>query len=139
MALLNRGIVKEIESHFYNYEAERRFIEERTAEIAERADFSHKLAAPANAAPEDSTHKSAVYIENELGRLKKWVNVVKATAEKFKDTPHMRLIMMIYAEGKSEARVCDTLYIERRTYYSWKGQIIQYAAMKACEEGLISV
>lgn len=139
MAILSRETIKEIESHFYGYQIDRQWVEERKQEIAESIDYSHQLAKAANSSPADTTYIHAVEIDKNVGQLQKWIRVVDETIKKFKDTPHMQLMTMLYTERQGEVKICSALYIERRTFYSWKENIIQYAAMKACEYGLISV
>ena len=139
MAILSREIIKEIESHFYGYQIDRRWVEERKQEIAESIDYSQQLAKAANSSPADTTYIHAVEIDKNVGQLQKWIRVVDETIKKFKDTPHMQLMTMLYTERQGEVKICDALYIDRSTLYRWKDQILTYAAMKACGAGLIEV
>lgn len=139
MRLIDRKTMKEIESHFYGWQYERLEIEQRTREIAESMDYGHRLAKAANGRVTDPVVWKSAKIERAVGRLKKWVAVVDATRKKFAGTPYAEFMTMVYVERQPPLKVQAEMYIGESTYYTWKEHVLQYAAMKACERGLIEV
>lgn len=139
MRYLERSKIKEIEYHLYNSNRERQELERIRDETACRSDYSMSVVYVKASGGSDPVAQSVVLLERRTQKLKKWLELVDAVREKLKGTPQLTFLTMVYVEKLSEVQICDRLFIERRTYYNWKSEILLYAAMKACEMGLITV
>lgn len=137
--ILSKDIQGDIESHFYGYRTERLELERLKMEIAEGADFSIEPTGVRGGNISNPTHNKAMRIEKETKLLQQWINVVESTINKFRHTPHIQLMTMTYTESVTTGKVCEDLFIDKSTYSRWREDILSYAAMKACEFGLISV
>ena len=68
-----------------------------------------------------------------------WEGVVSNTYAHFADSPKGELMQLVFKQGRREGQVCEALLLERSTYFSWKREVVLYAAMLALEGGLISL
>lgn len=68
-----------------------------------------------------------------------WKAVYKAVEGRFEHSPQGGLLRLVYRRGKNRYKVQDELYIRGSTYYAWQEQIITYAAIKACELGIMKI
>jgi hypothetical protein len=73
----------------------------------------------------------------ELQEKEKWLRVIEAVLERYKNTQKFKLIQKKYFENFDERHICDLLHIERATYYNWRDEIILYAALLLARENLI--
>lgn len=137
--LLERSIVKEIEGHFYRFEEEAAEIEALLQETAEAYDFSYVRVKVSGGGIADPVFRRTERLMRETGTLKGWNSVVKAAAARFEGTQMEGFIELVYLKKRSVVSVCSELFIDRRTYYKWRENLLNYAAMKACGLGLISV
>lgn len=138
--IVDRATYKEIESHFYNYQAERAWIEEQKAEIAETNTTPHLDKAGVKPTDKsDPTLNKVIEIEENIKTAQAWVDVVDGTVKHFSGTPQAEFIAMVYSERQKVKGVCDTFYISEVCYYSWRNKVINYATAMAIEYGLISL
>lgn len=137
--ILSRKLIKKIEGHFYRSQEERYLLDAMVREIAEQICTRLDESGVKTRNFSDTTASKAVQIEKQADELKKWVEVVKKTYERFRDTPYAQLMNMIYIEKASPVKVQCSLFISEATFFKWKADIMMYAAMKACEYGLICV
>jgi hypothetical protein len=137
--ILDRRSVNEIERHLYGWQRERKLLDELKNEIAEAADFSMDLAKPTNRQVSDTTGRRAAQMERDLWVMHRWVRVVEAVRARFLHTPMEKFLTMVYVEHAGEVAVCKECYISRRTFFRWKKDVIYYAALKACEYGVLAV
>ncbi len=122
-----------------NRQQQKNWIADRVTEIAESADYSKRLAKSASYGLADPVAAKAQKIEAELERPRKWMLVADATWEKFKGTPHGELMELLFEKKSDISQICAKLNIVRRSLYWWREDILYYAAMKACEYGVLSV
>jgi RinA family phage transcriptional activator len=77
----------------------------------------------------DPTATTAIKLcDKELEIMRNWIKVVDMAKEKFKGTGKDRLLEMRYFEQVSVDYICKKLFIERRTFYHWRKDIIDYIA-----------
>ncbi len=139
MKYLSRNIIKEIESHFYNWNNEREelnWLRDQLSNGIEGQSCSIHLLKASSLA---TTEQRMVEIERHMEYLQGWIKLVDTVRNRLANTPQLSFITMLYTERLSEIQICEKLFIERRTFYNWKSDFLGYAAMKACEMGLISV
>lgn len=136
--IIDRATAKEIESHFYNWQQERLEVAEQEREIAEGVNYAYSLAKASNSSVSNTVHQKYAEIQAELGYKKKWIEVVEATRRKFANTHYGYYITARYTEKMSIIKICDRMYADRRTLSRWRESIMYYAALKACELGLIA-
>ncbi len=68
---------------------------------------------------------------------KAWQAIIGAELEAL--TAHQtKLLNMRYGDRKSEREICQTLHIERSTYYSWITDIVQDIALLAAYYRMIN-
>ncbi len=137
--IIDRKLKNRIESHFYNNQKERARLDELKAGIAESQDYSFPQAMSKNRETPDPTARKAIIIEEETKELAGWVKLVDYVVKKFAGTLYEEFIAMVYTEKLPRLRVQYNLCISYTTYYEKREDIILYAALKACEFGLISV
>lgn len=137
--ILSNQVMKEIESHFYNWQQERKYIDDTTKEIAQSVDYSKKLVNYSGSEKSDPVFKRMLEIDEQLGKLKKWCLVVEKTAERYKNTPYSQFLSMVYTEQLSKEKVCDALCFERRNFFRWRKEILHYAAFIAYKYDLIEI
>ena len=132
MAAISRKNYKTIEWHFYHYQEVKAAAEKEREDILNAANYAAEVSGIHSTDTSDQTGKA---VRDNAA----WCEVVEETVEKYKKGPIGLLINMLYVEKLGIYRICDSLCIDRSTFYNWKMEIIIYAAMKACEEKLIKV
>lgn len=139
MKYLSRSIIKEIESHFYNWRSEREELDRLSSQMARGFSLPQNIGLSAEYCAVIPSETGILEMERHIEYLQRWIALVDTVHSKLANTPQLSFITMIYMEKMNEVQVCERLFIERRTFYNWKSDILGYAAMKACEMGLISV
>ena len=86
----------------------------------------------------DPTPTSALRLLENSERIK-WYEVVHKVVSKFQEESYGRFIQYRYFDLLSEEQSCNALRIERSTYYSWRDDVVAYAALLAVQAGLIKV
>jgi len=137
--IADRRLAREIESHFYGYASERAEIKAREAEIAEAGAFKMTETGVRGTDSADPTGEKAARMEEELREIKGWSEVVKSTYRRFSGTPQAEFLAMVYTERQKVAQVCAHLFLDRSTYFRWREKILDFALIKAAENGLIWV
>ena len=141
MAVLNRHTYKKIEYYFYNYFLLKNEAAEKEEEIIKSQGSSKdilKLDWATNKNKTDITAAKAMRL-CELQEKEKWLRVIGAVIERYRDTEKLKLIEKKYFEGLSEVQICTELHVERRTYYIWRNEIVLFAAIIAVQEGVLKV
>ena len=138
MAALSRKNYKTIEWHFYHYQEVKAAAEKEREDILNAANYAAEASGIHSTATSDQTGKAVIRLEAVRDNAA-WCEVVEATVEKYKKGPIGLLINMLYVEKMSIYRICDSIGIDRSTFYNWRTEIVTYAAMKACEKKLIKV
>ena len=131
--ILSRKLIKKIEGHFYQNQEERQLLDTMVQEIAEQICTRLDETGVKTRNFADTTANKAARIEREANQLKKWIQVVKKTYERFLGTPYAQLMRMVYEDKESPTKVQCSLFISEATFFKWKADIILYAALKACE------
>lgn len=139
MAVLNRRTYKKIEYYFYNYFLLMRDVKEKREEIISSQGSSKDVLKF-----DGATNKTDITVAKairlcELQEKEKWLRVIGAVIERYRDTEKLKLIEKKYFEGLSEVQICTELHIERRTYYIWRNEIVLFAAIIAVQEGVLKV
>jgi hypothetical protein len=138
--IVDRATYKEIESHFYNYQAERAWIEEQKAEIAETNTTPHLDKAWVKPTDKsDPTLNKVIEIEKNIKTAQAWVDVVAGTVKHFSGTPKAEFISMVYVEGQNPNDVCNKLFISEKTYYNCRHDILNYALLLAVDRKIYLV
>ena len=137
--VLKREVIKEIEYHFYNYEKEKKQIEEIASDIAEASSYVLDLSGVHGSGKSDPTAQRAELIEKKCGKVRRWIKVVEAALKYFENDPRGELARRYYFKNESVTSIQNRLYISERTFYAWKADVINYAALKACETGLVKI
>lgn len=143
--ILDRKIYKLIESHFKSYTADKSYVAMRTEEIAEN--ITSVPGGSNKSGHSDPTLRKAIRIEAETGEIQAWLDVVEAT-EKYFDEQAMKeygkvetgkgeYIRLLYFQNKSQFRVTDALDISEGTFWNWRKDILNRAAIYASARGLI--
>lgn len=136
--ILSRNQLSKIEWHFLHESELVESIETRKTEIA-------TAAKPENASgvrsgrPGDATGSAVVEIEHAVQNLREWLTVVRKTYEQFSGRCEGRLMELYYKGRRSMYAVCRELFISRRTFYSWRADILTYAAVKCVEAGIMKI
>lgn len=134
--ILSKEDYRKIEYYFINFKDVEFFLNESREDIIHAAP-KRDLSGISVKTPGDPTFDRACRLhELDLGR---WVKVVRATFGKFSGTPIGTLMGMRYLENASWQKICMELFIEKRTYHTWVNEVIMYAALKACEEGVLKI
>ena len=135
--VLNRKIVKEIEYHFYNYEKEKREIDQIATETAEAFAYDFNLAGVNSSGTSDPTAHRVELIEKKCKDIKRWIKVVEDTFDHFKNDMKKEFAQRLYLKKQTPLCIQENLYISERTFYAWKADIVNYAALKAGESGIL--
>ena len=137
--ILDRSIIKEIERHFFNWQQERLELEDAAKAVAERSDYGFDASGVRGSEVSDPVLRGVIELDERTRVLKAWTGVVEAVRNKFKGTQYLQLMTMVYAEKASPVKVQNEMFIGESTYYEWKKDILIYAALKACEAGVLRV
>lgn len=138
--IIDRSIVKQIEYHLYNHEADIESYSELVDSIANCSSYElDPTGIRSTGGSHDKVGELAIRIEHKGEKLKKWIDVVNKTKAHFANTSYLELIDMVYNKRYSSMKIQDLLYISESTFFYWKENVILYAALKASEYGLISV
>lgn len=139
MAVLNRRTYKKIEYYFYNYFLLMRDVKEKREEIISSQGSSKDVLKFDGATNKTDITAAKTMKLCELQEKEKWLRVIGAVLERYKNTEKLKLIEKKYFEGLSEVQICTELHIERRTYYIWRNEIVLFAAIIAVQEGVLKV
>jgi len=140
MGVIDRKTYKKIEFYLYSYRELAEFLEVYKMEIIERGNRELVEWGKGISYRSDPTANRAVKLckENIL-ETERWLKVVERVKARFKGTPKGELIRLKYELEQSEVFICQALNIERTTYYSWRQEIVLYAALVAAQARLIQV
>lgn len=145
MGVLSRRVYKHIEWRLYHYHELRRQALELAAQ---REDILHRGPMPPTpgaggvAYKSDPTANKAVQLvrlEQKQVDAEQWVSVIERTISKYAGSHKGRLLELKYFADMSEQYICETLNIERTTYYAWRNELVTYTALVAAQQGLIRV
>lgn len=140
MILISKQQSKEIEYHFTNHENDIIAVKELTEEIAEHYDFTPEVTGiRSSSANHEKISKQIEEIQRTTDKLRKWINVVKATKKYFKDIIHGDFIKLYYENEKPISEIADTLYVSRESVYKYRQDVLNYAAAKADKYNLIKL
>lgn len=140
MALIDRKIYKKIEYYLYNYNEIIKEIEQYKEDIALSGGREYGEVGGGQSYHSDPTAIKAIKLtSSKIIEEEKWLTIVEQTVKKYKGTAKEYLIKLKYQQELKEARICQELNIERTTYYTWRQEIVTYAALVAAQEGLIKV
>lgn len=138
MTAIPKKIYKTIEWYLYHYREVKEVIEMEKEDVILAADYSYSAGAVQSSGTGDRTG-NAVLKMDKLKSQEAWCEVVEETMCRYKDCEIGVILDLAYMKKRRPEEIYDALYIERSTYYSRKRDIIMYAALKACEKGLIKV
>lgn len=138
MTAIPKKTYKTIEWYLYHYREVKEAIEMEKENVILAADYSYGTRMTQNTGTSDKVGNAILKLER-LKRKEEWCEVVEETMRKFEDCEIGTILDLAYIKKRKPEEIYDTLYIERSTYYSRKREIVMYAALKACEKGLIKV
>ena len=144
--ILDRGTYKLIESHFKTYIADKAYVSLLREEIAESI-----CPAPDSGgrkgAVSDPTAGKAMRIEKETKEYTPWFEVIELTVNYFDDEAKREYgdvrngkgeyIRKVYFDGLPLVRTMHALDISEGTYFNWRRDILNRAAIFASAYGLI--
>lgn len=136
--MLDRRLRRRIERAFYEYSTNKHRGAESVAELAESGLTVKYEAVGRGNGPSNPTERKALKGMDD-GNAYAWCVVVEQTLAHFAGTGKDTLIRLRYFDKLSERRVCEKLYIERTSYYSWVTDILTYTAMIAIQFHLIKI
>ncbi len=137
--VISKEVCRLIESHFYNHEQEKKELQRRKIEIAEEIVHTPDPTGIRGSGTSDPTFHKAKKIEKETAFLQAWVEVVQATIAHFKGTEYERFIHDVYNERTRYTQAEWKLFMSQKTFYNRREKVILYAALKACEKGLVVI
>lgn len=137
MSSLNRKIYRAIEKVLYHYFEIKHKLAEKEEEIMNARKNELKVNVRSNGYYSDPTALTAIKLcDNELEIMRKWIQIIDITRDRYKNTDKGRLLEMRYFEELAPDHICERLYIERRTFYYWKEEIVIYVSNLAAKYGL---
>jgi len=140
MGVLNRKTYKQVEWYLYNYHEIRREVQESKDDIIEAGNRDISEWGGGISYHSDPTASKALKLcKKNIVEYEKWLKVVEATIQRYKDTSLGLLLQKRYFDELGEIHICRELHIERATYYRWRNEIVIYTAMLALQEGLIKI
>lgn len=139
MSIISKKLYKNIEWHFYHYNELKKEVAETEADILNAADYSIEATGVHGTDTSDKVGNTVLRLEGALEDKAGWCKVIEATVEKFRSNVLGMMLNMVYVEKLGQQAICEALHIERSTYFSWKLDIITYAAMLACKKNLIDM
>ena len=134
--VLSKENYRKIEYYLLNFKKLESLLQEKREDIIFCAPVKD-LSGVSIKTPGDQTFNKVCRLD-EL-EIDKWIKVVSATFNKFGGTPAGTLLCMRYLEHSSWQKTCMELFIEKRTYHTWVNEIVMYAALKACEAGILQI
>lgn len=137
MSSLSRKIYRAIEKVLYHYFEIKHKLSEREEEIINAQRNELRVNVRSNGYYSDPTAIAAVKLcDEKLEIMRKWIQIIDITKDRYKNTDKGRLLEMRYFEELAPDDICERLYIERRTFYYWKDEIVIYISNLAAKYGL---
>lgn len=137
--ILEKDIIRQIEYYFYNYEQEHEQLEILTEDIIYGVQTGFVDGSRGNAISNKTENSAMELMEKKNVEKERWLDVVKETIEKFKNTEYEGVFNLTYKEQYKLPKILRLLAREKSGYYDMKNEIILYAAFKAVEKGLITI
>ena len=140
MCVLSKEIYSQIEWYFYNYPRIKKGLENYRNEVAAARPVEIGEWGGGRSCHSDPTALKAMKLTTiEIQEKEAWIRVIEKTCQNYAGTEKGRFIGLQYFQTLKRREICEGLYIERRTYYSWKNDIIYYAALLAQKYDLIDI
>lgn len=137
---LKHSIAKEIEAHFYNYQQEKETYESMVDAIASGMNFQLDPTGGIRAigTNSDQTFNKVMALDRQCENLRLWIKVVEYTYHGI-GNELKEFMIAVYKDRLSPLACQDKFYMREATYYRWKQDILNYAALIACELGVLKV
>lgn len=145
--ILDRATYKLIEMHFKTYTADKEYVLLKSKEIAENITSVPGGANKRQSAAPDPTARKAIRIEREVGTLKDWLEVIESTVSYFDDESRNQYgntkngkgeyIRLVYFKDRTKYSVMSDLEISEGTFFMWRRDVLNRAAILASRKGLI--
>jgi RinA family phage transcriptional activator len=140
MAVLDRKIYKETEKMLCKYFELKRMYKEKREEIMFGKINNIRVGAESIGYHSDPTATTVIrLLSKELKTIENWIKVIEKVRGKFAGTDKGKLLEMQYFEELGPEHIQSKLYIERRTYYMWRNDIVLFTVLLAQKYGLIDV
>jgi len=137
LSSLERKIYRAIEKILYHYVDIKHKLLEKEEEILNSRKNELKVNVQNTGYHSDPTAFTAIKLcDKKLEIMRKWIHVIDLARDRFKHTEKGRLFEMRYFDTLSPEQICEKLYIERRTFYYWKDEIVVYISNLAAKYGL---
>jgi len=137
LSMLDSNIYRAIEKVLYHYFDIKHELQAREEEILNNHRYEFKVDMGNVGHYSDPTAAMAIKLcSRELEIMRKWLMIIDAAKAKFKGTEKGQLFEMRYFEELAPDYICNKLYIERRTFYHWRDDIVIYIANLAAKYGL---
>lgn len=132
MGIIDRELYKDIEKILYNYYTLKKYYEEKEEDII--FENSNSGIRGAKGGHSDPTGNKVVSLSN-LDNINNWIKVIESVKNKFEGTEKGKLLEMKYFKNLKASYIQESLYIERRTYFMWRNDIVLYTALVAQKYG----
>lgn len=141
MRIIDRATYRKIEHFLYGYHRIKEEIEKERAEIIERGAAQVDVSGKGRSQHSDPTAIKGIKLADNpvLAEKENWVKVIDKTIHNLKGTEKGNLLNLQYFENLGRYKICQRLHIERRTYFSWRNDIVYYVALLAQKYNLIDV
>jgi len=140
MCVLSREIYSQIEWYFYNYPRLKKELEDYRNDVANTRSVAIGEWGKGRSFHADPTAmKTMKLLTPGVIEKETWIKVIESTCKHFSGTEKGKLINLLYVENIKRHKICEQLFIERRTYYSWKKDILLFAAFLAQKHDLIDI
>lgn len=133
--MLTTRLRKQIEWHFYNYEADLALYEDRVRDIIDSGLTVEFGRVGSGTRPGNPTESKVMRLD-ELDNRRSWAAVVRNTFNAFKFEPEYDIMVALYVNGKQYRELC-TGGLWERTLYRWRDKWLEYAYKWAKEFKLI--
>lgn len=136
--LIPRQAYKQIEYWLYNYQREKRLLEEQQEEILHSTKYK-EVPGEGRGRGSVTEAKALKLLAAQGSETAKWIKAVEITIERFAGTEKGRLIELYYLQEKSRYAVMRALNISEKTFYNWREEVVWHLALSADALGLLRV
>lgn len=140
MSIIGNNNYRKIEKYLYNYHRIQRDIELKKEAIIEEGRKNINEHGGGISFHADPTANRAIRLcKDDIVKEEKWMECIEETIKKYSGTTKGQLLQKNYFDELGVNQICKELNIRRRTFFTWKNEIVTYMAFKAVEKGLITI
>ena len=140
MSIIGNNNYKEIEYYLYNYHEKRRNVKLKREAIIEEGRRNIDEYGGGISFHSDPTANRAIRLcKDDIVKEEKWIECIEQTIKKYNGTDKGKLLQKNYFDELGVKQICKELDIGRRTFFTWKNEIVTYMAFQAAQKGLITI